>query len=167
MNSFTEAVSGNLGKALEEVDKLLRNPRTRVEIITLRRQMKTVTAELGNQTLDLYKDNRISDPELAELCARIVSIEARIVEREAKLAAQQVSSQGSASADSGPAESPAISCSRCHTGLPTDAVFCHKCGLKMELASAPVEVPQGRFCPQCGRELRTESKFCPRCGSPA
>jgi hypothetical protein len=49
MNSFTDVVSGNLAKALEEADKLLRSPRTRVEIITLNRQMKTVTSELGKK----------------------------------------------------------------------------------------------------------------------
>jgi len=169
MNSFTEVVSGNLGKALDEADKLLRNPRTRVEIITRRRQMKTVTTELGVRALEMYKAKQIKDPELAELCARIVSIEARITEREAKLAAQQAQSQASAASTGGaPEEVGTFLCSRCNTLLPEDAVFCHKCGLKMGLStspSPPPAVPQGRFCPQCGRELRSESKFCPRCGS--
>ena len=160
MNSFTDVVSGNLAKALEEADKLLRNPRTRVEIITLNRQMKTVTSELGKRTLELYKDSRIQDPELAELCARIVSIEARIAEREARLAVQAQSSPAP-----GQAASATAPCPRCQTLLPEDAVFCQKCGLKMEAATSP-PVPQGVFCADCGRELRSEAKFCPRCGSP-
>ena len=161
MNSLTDVVSGNLAKALEEADKLLRNPRTRVEIITLNRQMKTVTSELGKRTLELYKDNRIQDPELAELCARIVSIEARIAEREARLAVQAQSGSAPSKAEAG-----TMPCPRCQTGLPEDAVFCHKCGLKMEAESAP-PVPKGVYCANCGRELRPEAKFCPRCGSVA
>jgi RNA polymerase subunit RPABC4/transcription elongation factor Spt4 len=162
MDSLTEVVSGNLAKALEEADKLLRSPRTRVEIITLRRQMKTVTSELGRRTLQLYKDGRIEDPELAELCARIISIEARIAEREARLA--QVQAQTDRQSDEpGPG---AEECSRCSTTLPEDAVFCHKCGLKLETAAA-APIPQGRFCAQCGRELRPEAGFCPRCGAAA
>jgi RNA polymerase subunit RPABC4/transcription elongation factor Spt4 len=162
MDSLTEVVSGNLAKALEEADKLLRSPRTRVEIITLRRQMKTVTSELGRRTLQLYKDGRIEDPELAELCARIISIEARIAEREARLAQVQAQTDRQ-SDDTGPA---AEECSRCSTVLPEEAVFCHKCGLKLETA-APVPTPRGRFCAQCGRTLRPEAGFCPRCGTAA
>ena len=162
MNSLTDVVSGNLAKALEEADKLLRSPRTRVEIITLNRQMKTVTSELGKRTLELYRDKRVQDPELAELCARIISIEARIAEREARLAAQQAqSSSGEAQATSA-----TVPCPRCNTDLPEDAVFCQKCGLKVETSSSsPISV--GAFCAHCGRELRSEAKFCPRCGSPA
>ncbi len=167
MDSLTEVVSGNLAKALEEADKLLRSPRTRVEIITLRRQMKTVTSELGRRTLQLYKDGRIEDPELAELCARIISIEARIAEREARLAQVQAQTDQppgqqsrQQSDDTGPA---AEECSRCSTVLPEEAVFCHKCGLKLE-TEEPVPTPRGRFCAQCGRTLRPEAGFCPRCG---
>ncbi len=161
MNSLTDVVSGNLGKALEEADKLLRNPRTRVEIITLNRQMKTVISELGNRTLEMYKTGRIKDAELAELCARIVSIEARIAEREARLAAQAATQ-----ADAGSLDVGTRPCPRCNTPLPDDAVFCQKCGLRLDTADAPPQ-PQGHYCAHCGRELRPESKFCPRCGSPA
>jgi len=166
MDNLTRVVSGNLAKALEEADKLLRSPRTRVEIIALGRQMKVVTAELGNKALELYKDGRIEDPELAELCARIVSIEARIAEREARLVVQaQTPSQSPA----GASLSASAPCPRCNTPLPQDAVFCHKCGLKMqpEEKTSPHPTPQGQFCARCGRALRPEAKFCPRCGDPA
>jgi RNA polymerase subunit RPABC4/transcription elongation factor Spt4 len=162
MENITEVVSGNLGKALEEVDKLLRNPRTRIEIVTLRRQMGNVTSELGKRTLDLYKAERINDPELAELCARIISIEARIAEREARLAIQAQPQDS----PSEPASEPSLACPRCKTVLPQDAVFCFKCGLEMEQAAAQPEM-QSRFCPQCGRELRAGANFCPRCGAAA
>ena len=161
MDSFTSIVSGNLAKALEEADKLLRSPRTRVEIITLGRQMKTVTSELGKRTLELYKGGRIQDPELAELCARIVGIEARIAEREARLAAQAQSSQEPAQV-----EPDAFLCPRCQTSMPEDAVFCQKCGLKIDEDDAPL-ASQENFCATCGRELRPQAKFCPRCGSAA
>lgn len=162
MNSLTDVVSGNLAKALEEADKLLKSPRTRVEIITLNRQMKNVTSELGRRTLQLYREKRVEDPELAELCARIIGIEARIAEREARLALQQAQS-GDTGAEAAPASVP---CPRCSTPLPEDAVFCQKCGLKIGVPS-PSPVSVGAFCAHCGRELRSEAKFCPRCGSPA
>lgn len=160
MGSLTDVVSGSLGKALEEADKLLQSPRARVEIIALNRQMRTVTSELGKRTLQLYRDGRIQDPELAELCARIISIEARIAEREARLAQLQqskVASQAAAGAEA---------CSRCNSALPQDAAFCPACGLRVGVASPP-STSQGLFCGQCGRELRPEARFCPRCGSSA
>lgn len=162
MDNLTDLVSGNLGKALEEVDKLLRNPRTRIEIVTLRRQMGNVTSELGKRTLDLYKAGRVNDPELSELCARIISIEARIAEREARLAIQAQAQESSAE----PASDPGLTCPRCKTLLPEDAVFCFKCGLEMEQAAEQAETLP-KFCPQCGRELRPGANFCPRCGAAA
>lgn len=157
MESFTSVVSDNLGKALEEVDKVLKSPRTRVEIISLNRQMKIVTSELGKRTLDLYKQGRIQDPELAELCARIVGIEARIAEREARLAQQaQVEKQEASKGNP---------CPRCSTMVADDAVFCSKCGFKMEAKKQEPPVKQANYCSYCGRELRSDAKFCPRCGN--
>lgn len=165
MENLTNVVSGNLGKALEEVDKLLRNPRTRVEIITLGRQMKSVVAELGARTLELYKQGRVGDPELAELCARIVSIEARIAEREARLAIEARSEGQAAQPPAAAAANESVPCPRCKTPLPAGAVFCFKCGLKIESTPAVAPAPDGNFCSNCGRELRPGAKFCPRCGT--
>ena len=166
MDNLSDVVSGNLGKAIEEVEKLVRNPRTRIEIVTLKRQMTSVTSELGKRTLELYRAGRVKDPELAELCARIVGIEARIAEREARLAAQAQAS-GAAQAPGEPAEPAAAArCPRCKTVLPAEAVFCFKCGLDMEAGEAPVE-PAVEYCPQCGHELRPGAHFCPRCGAAA
>ncbi len=162
MDNITEVVTGNLGRALEEVDKVLRSPRTRVEIITLRRQMKNVTSELGNRTLELYRAGRVTDAELAELCARIIGIEARITEREARLEVQAQAGQRGASAVE-EVESSEVPCPRCNTPLAEEAVFCQKCGLRLGAATPPEEL-QEQFCVDCGRALRPESKFCPRCG---
>lgn len=162
MENLSDVVSGNLGRALEEVEKLVRNPRTRIEIVTLRRQMGNVTSELGNRTLELYKAGRVKDPELAELCARIIGIEARITEREARLAVQAQSQEPSLVSD---AEST-VACPRCKTSLPQEAVFCFKCGFEMEQVTSASK-SQSEFCPHCGRELRPGANFCPRCGTPA
>ncbi|MBN1315231.1 MAG: zinc ribbon domain-containing protein [Anaerolineales bacterium] len=159
MDSFTSVVTDNLGKAIEEVDKLLKSPRTRVEILTLNRQMRTVTSELGKRTLELYKKGRVQDPELGELCARIVGIEARIAEREARLAQQSQTER--------PEEVKDIQCPRCNTAIAEDAVFCSKCGYKMETGVKEPPVKTANFCSHCGRELRPEAKFCPRCGNSA
>ena len=167
MDNLSDVVSGNLGKAIEEVEKLVRNPRTRIEIVTLKRQMTSVTSELGKRTLDLYRAGRVKDPELAELCARIVGIEARIAEREARLAVQaQASGAAQAPAAGEVAAETAARCPRCKTALPAEAVFCFKCGLDMEAGGEPAQ-PAVEYCPQCGHELRPGAHFCPRCGAAA
>jgi hypothetical protein len=169
MENLSSVVSGNLGKAIEELDKLLRSPRARVEIMTLNRQMKMVTAELGAKTLELYRAGRIEDVELGELCARIVSIDARIKEREARLAAQaKAADRAGQPAGPLPVATPVIlHCPRCQTPLADDAVLCSRCGFKVSTAAAAAVAPEGLYCAQCGRELRPEARFCPRCGNPA
>lgn len=45
-------------------------------------------------------------------------------------------------------------CSKCGTKLPDEALFCFKCGSKIEK----------KICKKCGKELPAESEFCMFCG---
>jgi len=47
-----------------------------------------------------------------------------------------------------------MECPKCHTKNPKDALFCMKCGTKLE-----------RKCPKCGAEYSEEAVFCMKCGN--
>ena len=47
-----------------------------------------------------------------------------------------------------------MECPKCHTKNPKDALFCMKCGTKLE-----------RKCPKCGAEYPEEAVFCMKCGN--
>jgi class 3 adenylate cyclase/tetratricopeptide (TPR) repeat protein len=47
-----------------------------------------------------------------------------------------------------------MECPKCHNENPKDALFCMKCGTKLE-----------RKCPKCGAEYPDEAMFCMKCGN--
>lgn len=49
-------------------------------------------------------------------------------------------------------------CKNCGNELKENALFCGKCGTK-------VEKPKKRFCFKCGNELKENASFCGRCGT--
>ncbi len=46
-----------------------------------------------------------------------------------------------------------MTCSKCAGENPADALFCEKCGAKLE-----------RACPSCGATVSPDARFCKRCG---
>ena len=46
-----------------------------------------------------------------------------------------------------------MTCSECSGENPADALFCEKCGAKLELT-----------CPSCGAAVSPEARFCKKCG---
>lgn len=52
-----------------------------------------------------------------------------------------------------------VVCSQCGQALPGDAVFCSKCGTKIEA------VPAAKFCTKCGAQNGHDALFCSKCGT--
>jgi RNA polymerase subunit RPABC4/transcription elongation factor Spt4 len=58
-----------------------------------------------------------------------------------------------------PAQSAAKpGCAQCGAALAADALFCPKCGAK-------VQAEEAAFCSKCGNKLKADAKFCPKCGT--
>ncbi|MDR1210339.1 MAG: zinc ribbon domain-containing protein [Clostridiales bacterium] len=57
-------------------------------------------------------------------------------------------------------------CPNCGFDLPLTAVFCGKCGSKVETPEARTEptAPEVRLCAHCGEELENGAVFCGSCG---
>jgi len=74
-----------------------------------------------------------------------------------------------------PSAAPTVSvekkfCRYCGAENKSDAVFCEKCGKKIDMSAQPPPapssqlIPKGRFCTQCGKLISVEAKYCPYCG---
>ncbi len=59
-------------------------------------------------------------------------------------------------------KSISASCQFCCSKIEVDAIFCDKCGLKLE---EEVPNPNQLNCSSCGAKNRVEASFCKRCGS--
>ncbi len=59
-------------------------------------------------------------------------------------------------------ESSSNNCQHCDSRNDADALFCDKCGMKIEEATLD---PKQVYCVSCGAKNRIEASFCKRCGS--
>jgi hypothetical protein len=111
--------------------------------------------DLGGLMLEMYKRDRLRPTLLAEQCAEIVSLEARIQELDAALASFQRSLADMDRCSCGAplvrgahfcancgrpvGEAPVVVCAHCHNPLPAEASYCANCGRRAEPAEAPPE----------------------------
>ena len=56
-------------------------------------------------------------------------------------------------------------CPNCGNEIPTDAVFCMRCGTRL-ISESHVEKEEGKKCKNCGRLLEDGVMFCTYCGTP-
>ena len=59
-------------------------------------------------------------------------------------------------------------CGKCGISAGTQDVFCHRCGMEMNVQTAPITeyaASQMKICPQCGEYVPLGDRFCVNCGS--
>lgn len=57
-------------------------------------------------------------------------------------------------------------CPNCGNEIPTDAVFCMRCGTRLISESHVEKAEEGKKCKNCGRLLEDGVMFCTYCGTP-
>ncbi len=56
-------------------------------------------------------------------------------------------------------------CMGCGAEMEKNAMFCVKCGTKVESSEPAAPVQEEKFCPSCGAKVAGGAAFCPGCGS--
>jgi len=105
--------------------------------------------DLGGLVLEMYRQDSFRESLLYEQCAEVASIEERLHELDALLAAS-VSARRSA---------PSARCA-CGAPLLWGSHFCANCGRSVGPAAV-------MSCASCGGALAADAKFCPVCGAEA
>ena len=59
-------------------------------------------------------------------------------------------------------------CGKCGTPAGAEDVFCHRCGMELNVQAAPstdYAASQRKICPQCGESVPMGDRFCGKCGT--
>lgn len=132
---FMDSLKRGVDRAGFEVDRLLRANRVRSRINGLRSQMDEEMRRIGHDVVDLYLRGQLVQQELVEHCERVRQYQAEIAEREAELEAINREVPPAAPHEALGAAQPApATCPSCGAGLPAGAIFCPRCGTRVEAA---------------------------------
>lgn len=162
MTSFFDKLRSGANKATRmaafEAEKLRRTTAVQATIRTLKSEVERTTQEVGRVALKLYKDGRITQSELIQICERAVSLQKQVAANEAELEAirAEVLTDSEASAQYGRV------CPNGHGPLPAQDNFCQVCGSPAVEVSPPATT--GFACPNCGVALASGARFCSSCG---
>lgn len=138
---------------------MIRLNRVETTINSLKRGLESYYSELGRATYAVHKQKQLREPSLEALCQRVAEIERDLAAKEAE--ASSVRTEAS------PVDEPLRPlfghvCLKCRVALPSDAVFCPRCG------GTATDVPRPgvttRTCPSCKAEIPVNAQFCPECG---
>ena len=152
LDNISKKISEGVERAKFEAEKLQRTVALQNELAEIKRQLDAKRMEFGDRAMELYKAGKIQSPTLGELMRAMEQLQVRLTlkEEELKLAHSQtyVEPQPSPGAQSvpinvEPATPPPSAqtrpggapdtkvCSNCSFQMPSSAVFCPNCGLRV------------------------------------
>jgi ribosomal protein L40E len=171
VTGLLDRVKRETTKATFEADRLLRIRRVEGAIGQLQRQITQQAYQIGHKAIELYKNGRLDSPtELTAMCGQVQQLEQEIAEKEAEIERIR---QEVPPVPPEPTPGPAIArqalygyiCPSCQIELPTEAVFCPRCGGRAEDVQPPADFDAYSVCALCGAALPQEARFCPACGN--
>jgi Double zinc ribbon len=114
----------------------------------LARRREIEIRDVGGLAVEMARREDWRYPLLHSRCAEVLTLEARIHELDAMIAATQMAARG-------------VGVEPCQCGAPIlrGSHFCSNCG-----RPAP-ETPPVVMCSHCGQPLQAEANFCPVCGN--
>jgi RNA polymerase subunit RPABC4/transcription elongation factor Spt4 len=133
-----------------EISKLNRN------IANEEDRIKLAYNEIGKLVFNKFEKGNESDPELLDICNKIVEIQKGIAAIKQKIV--EIKNEKL--------------CQNCGSEMDANEEFCTKCGSKQESMDTPEreeniieESNTLNTCPQCGAAVTDDLKFCSNCGT--
>lgn len=138
--------------AAQKTKELTETSRLRAAITSENKAIQETYSQIGQVYFTKFADD--PDPDLANLCQRILEAKQNIQKYEEQIL--NIKNE--------------IECSNCHARLPKGTVFCNQCGARLSYdgtaqPSAEQSAPSVCYCPECGSPNDPATNFCTECGS--
>jgi hypothetical protein len=159
MSSVFDRIRSGAGKAALEADKLRRITSIQSTIKSLKDEINQGFYRVGYVAFDLYRAERVTQPELQEACEHIITLQAQIAARER----ESETIRGEEYAEKTSGIQYGNLCPNGHGELADGTRFCPTCGAKAIYTPPPTA---GARCTACGAAMAPAAHFCPECGQP-
>jgi hypothetical protein len=163
MGDFIETAKQKLGQGISrvswEADKLRRTNAKQGEINKIKQDREQVIVDFSNTVLTMYRQGKLTDPQLQRFCERILELEREMTTKSAEL------EQIRAEMYPGPQDARAGMGGQAGAGAPAGTANRSSgtaAGGTMPGAGRDVgTVP----CPTCGEPVRARALYCNKCGT--
>ncbi len=147
LDDISRSISGVSQKAISKGKGVAEITKINSELSEEEKILKRNYIEIGKLYCSLHGDD--NNPEFADMVNAVKTAEQRVKKlKERVLEIKKVSV-----------------CEKCGAEIPTDAVFCNRCGEKRE-PKITQTTSTGVVCSKCGRNLTEGTRFCTSCGTP-
>ena len=167
MSDFFESARQKLEQGISrgswEFDKMRRVNAKQGEINSLKEQREQVIVDFSNMVLTLYRQGKITDPQLKQFCERVLELEREMTTKTTEMEQIRAETyQGPSAARGGQAAGPAPATSAGATAGPSAGM--------PSVGNAPGAGPEDSqagpaFCPTCGDPVRSRALYCNKCGT--
>ncbi|HZS78894.1 MAG TPA: zinc ribbon domain-containing protein [Ktedonobacteraceae bacterium] len=157
MSDFVESaknmVSAAVSRTSWQAQKQLRVRAKQGEIDQLLEQRQKLLDELAHIAMDLYQQGRLTDQQLARLCASIQELDHDVQNREMQL--QEIKNETYNATQFAPGT----------TANYTPPPVSPNPSFSNQPGNAPGAAPQSQICPNCGSTVRANALYCRSCGA--
>ena len=153
LESARNMVSAAVSRTSWEAQKQLRVRGKQGEIEQLLEQRRKLLDELAQVVMNLYQQGRLTDQQLARLCASIQELDHDVQNREMQL--QEIKSEVYIATQFAPAATPDY----------TPPVISPSQPPRSSASQAPGTATQAQICPNCGSTVRPNALYCRSCGA--
>ncbi len=163
MSDFVESaknfVSAAVSRTSWEAQKQMRVRGKQGEIDKLVDQRRKLLDELGQVAMTLYQQGALPDPQLSNVCARIMGVDQDIRAREEQL--QEIKKEQYPGDQQSPASTPPPD----YTSAPPPSPGPASSPSSQRPRKGPQAQSQPQVCPTCGNTVRPNALYCRSCGT--
>ena len=149
LESAKSMVNAAVSRTSWEAQKQMRVRSKQTEIDKLLSQRQQLLDELGQIAMNLYQQGKLTDQQLARLCAGIQELDHDVQNRETQL--QEIKSEAYQANQFGPSSTPDYT-----PPAPSQA---------SSASQSSTAGAKSLLCPKCGATIRPNALYCRNCGA--
>ncbi len=162
LESAKQKLEQGLSRGSWEIEKLRRVNAKQGEINALKQQREQIMGDFSNTVLLMYRQGKLTDPQLKQFCERIIDLEREMTTKTAELEQIRAETYQAAQAARGGMGDPADTTTSGRPARPSAGMS----SAGNASGGGPTPGQMGvAYCPTCGEAVRARALYCNKCGT--